>query len=197
MAITQPIIFAALITGIFGCIGALISVLVVRVQVKTTKKIERELKEYEVKLQVGTEVHLRLYERSMEEIEKYRLILKDVHLKLGNYKNGVHDTGLKSEIEGENTRKFYDSWNELRFPGVYVPTDIAVKLDKIKERYHEIKCEIYEIGKDPNQETRASRLIKLDPILLEMERESNKLVSTWKNKLLSKDNILEIILSKN
>jgi len=194
MSIVDPIIVAALIAGFFGVIVSIISFVLFLFQSRATNRLERDLKQYETKLHTRKEVHLRLYEKTMDEILRYNSLLRDVHLRLCDYKNGVRDAGLNREIEGKNTFLFYESWNKLRFPGVYVPTDIAKELDAIRQKYETLKSEIYEVGKDPSRTNRVTKLAKYDQTIEEMEIKSNNLIDNWKSSLLNKENIFEVIL---
>ena len=124
-------------------------------------------------------------------------MIKDVHLSLCDYKNGILHTGLEKVTEEKNSCTFYDAWNELRFPGAYVPEDITIELEDIRCEYEEIKKDIFEVGRDPTKSNRASQLAKYDKILEGLETKCNNLLHNWRSTLLSKESMLEDIFGSN
>lgn len=190
----NPVIIAALIAGIFGVVGSLVSFWLLRVQTRATKTLEREFKQFETGLKVGSDVELRLYEKALEDLAKYKSLLKNLHIALGDYKNGIYHQGSSSETERKNTFRFYEAWNELRFPGVYIPSRIADEIEKIRFDYQELKDMIKQAGFNKDIKIREQNLSQFGERMDFMEKQTNRLVLKWKSKLLNSKNILMAIL---
>jgi hypothetical protein len=191
---TDPVVMAALVAGIFAVLGSFVSFALFLAQTRTTRRLEQEFKRFEANLKVGSEVELRLYEKSLEDLAKYKLLLKNLHIALGDYKNGIYHQGSSSDTEKKNTYRFYVAWNKLRFPGVYTPPRIAEEIEKMRLEYQEYKAIIYQAGLSQDNDLRSQNLSKLDQNMDFMEKQINVLVLEWKNELLNSKSILSAIL---
>lgn len=192
----DPKIIAALIAGIFGMAGSLVTFVLFILQKNVTQRIEKKMKIYDADLRISSEVYLKLYERAMEDIAKYRKGLNKVTLMLGDYNNGVKNFGSYSDIEGSNHNRFHQALNEIRFPGVYVPPTIEIELEKLKIEYENIKYDIYQAGKDEDTTERREKFLKIDNDFIELEKKGSALIRQWKKELLSPRGILRTILGE-
>lgn len=192
----DPVVIAALIAGLSGMIGSAISFLLFKNQANTTNKLERDMKEHQTKLELGSNVYLRLFEKAMEDMSETNSLLRDVHLKLCDYKNGILYSGSYDDIEKKNLHRYFEAWNLLRFPRVYVPGDITGKLETIRHQYETIRKSIYEIGQDPSRDNRMLKLAEYDKLLEDLEKMSTDLVHHWKERL-RKEDISEVLHGSN
>jgi len=189
-------VLAALIAGIFGVIVSLVTFVLFLLQKRVTQRLEKAIKKYEADLHILSEVHLRLYERAMEDIAKYRIGLNNITLMLGDYNNGVKIYGSNSEEEKKNNYRFYEALKEIRFPGVYVPPAIETELENIKKQYEKIKTDIYDAGNESDETARNEKYLEIDSEFVELEKKGSTLIRTWKKELLSPRGILETILGE-
>ncbi len=189
-------ILIALIAGIFGIVGSLVTFVLFLLQKKVTQRLEKKIKKYDAELRVFSVVHLKLYEHAMEDIAKYRIGLNKVTLMLGDYNNDVRINGCYSNAENVNSTRFHQALNEIRFPGIYVPSSIEIELENIRNQYEKLKGNIYEAGGESDKTTRIEKFLEIDKKFDELETNGSALIRTWKKKLLSPRGILKTILSE-
>ena len=192
----KPIVIAALIDGMFGVITSLVTFVLFLFQKKATQHLEKAIKKYEANLHISSEVNLRLYERAMEDIAKYRIGLNNITLMLGDYNNGVKINGSDSDEEKMNSHRFYEALKEIRFPGVYVPSAIEGKLENIKKQYEKIKTDIYKAGSESDVSVKNKKFLTIDNEFNKLEKSGGDLIRTWKKELLSSKGILDTILGE-
>lgn len=184
----------ALITGIFGLLGAVISIVFWIFQSVKTNRLDRKMMEYQNTLETKSETQMRLYEKAIETISQYRAYLRETHLRLCDYKNSYLYDYPSKEKDDENTRKFYEAWNKLRFPSVYIPDNVIPEINKNLDIYQKLKNELYETGKIPDKQEKTNKVLEYNKQLIKIESDINNLMKEWKWQIIGSPNIMQALL---
>ena len=90
---------------------------------------------------------------------------------------------------------FHNALNEIRFPGIYVPSAIESNLVNLRKDFISLKQDIFDTGGEPDSENKTTRLEKIESDFGILEKKCCALIVDWKNNLLNPQGILVALLS--